>query len=148
MIDYKKRLVELDEIFNYLSEEDLNKIPEKIRNAIKENKDKEYFWEYDETKPLKEQAVNRDTIALLSYINMEYLLNEEQKKLMQQIHEMNEKKLEDNIELKYDIENLFKENKMHQEEIKAEATQQIIIPSNLNMFQKIFNKIKEFFRKS
>lgn len=79
MVDYNKRLVEVDEVLNYLSDEDLEKIPEEIRNLIKENKDKDYVWQYDETKPLKEQGLNRDTIAFLSYLNMEYLLNEEQK---------------------------------------------------------------------
>ena len=77
MIDYNKRLVEVDEILNYLAQDDLMKIPEKVRNAIKENKDKEYFWKYDESKALKDQEVSRDTIAFLSYLNMEYLLNEE-----------------------------------------------------------------------
>ena len=31
MVDYNKRLVEVDEILNYLSEEDLLKIPEDLR---------------------------------------------------------------------------------------------------------------------
>ena len=95
MIDYNKRLVEVDEVLKYLSEEDLSKIPKDIRQLIKDNKDKEYEWEYDDTKPLKDQNLNRDTIAFLSYLNMEYLLNEEQKQLMQEIHEYNEKKLEE-----------------------------------------------------
>ena len=79
MIDYNKRLVEVDEILNYLSEEDFLKIPEDVRNTIKENMDKQYVWKYDETKNLKEQNLNRDTIIILSYLNMEYLLNDEQK---------------------------------------------------------------------
>ena len=53
MIDYNKRLVEVDEILNYLSEEDFLKIPEDVRNTIKENMDKQYVWKYDETKNLK-----------------------------------------------------------------------------------------------
>ena len=47
---------------------------------------------FDETKELKDQNLSRDTIIILSHLNMEYLLNEEQKKLMEQIHEFNEKK--------------------------------------------------------
>ena len=50
MIDYAKRLVEVDEVLSYLSEENLNKIPEEVRNIIKENKDKDYTWKFDETK--------------------------------------------------------------------------------------------------
>ena len=33
MIDYAKRLVEVDEVLSYLSEENLNKIPEEVRNT-------------------------------------------------------------------------------------------------------------------
>ena len=63
MSDYNKRLVEVDEVLKYLSKEDLEKIPEDIRKLIKENKDINYIWHYDETKSLKEQWLNRDTIA-------------------------------------------------------------------------------------
>ena len=74
MIDYNKRLVEVNEILNFLSEDDLLKIPEDVRNTIKENMDKQYVWKYDVSKELKEQNLSRDTIILLSYLNMEYLL--------------------------------------------------------------------------
>ena len=67
MIDYEKRLVEVDEVLKYLSRENLNKIPEEIRNLIKENKDKNYTWKFDETKQLKDQGLSRDTIIILSY---------------------------------------------------------------------------------
>ena len=89
-MDYKRRLVEVDEILNHLSEEYLLKIPREIRELIKMNKDQHYNWKYDETKELKDQDVSRDTIAILSYLNMEYLMNDEQKKLMQEIHILNE----------------------------------------------------------
>ena len=71
MIDYNKRLVEVDEILKYLSNEDLVKIPEDVRQAIKDNKDKEYIWKYDISKELKDQGLCKDTIILLSYLNME-----------------------------------------------------------------------------
>ena len=89
-----KCLVQLDEILTYLSEEDINKIPNEIRQNIKNKKDTNYIWNYDTTKSLIEQKIDRKTIAMLSYLNMEYLLSEEQKKLMEQIHELNEKKAE------------------------------------------------------
>lgn len=142
MIDYNKRLVEVDEILNYLSEEDLMKIPEEVRMAIKENKDTEYLWHYDESKPLKEQNVSRDTIAFLSYLNMEYLLNEKQKEFMQQIHELNDKKLEEAKLEKYGVEDLFKRNKTQQEEIEQELS---LVEYKENFFTKVISKIKNFF---
>ena len=147
MVDYNKRLVEVDEILNYLSEEDLLKIPEEVRNTIKENKDKEYFWKYDETKPLKEQDVSRDTIAFLSYLNMEYLLNEKQKEFMQQLHELNEKKLEEAKAEKYGVEDIFKRNKTQQEETEEiEQEQELsLVEYKESFFTKVISKIKNFF---
>ena len=148
MVDYNKRLVEVDEVLNYLSDEDLEKIPEEIRNLIKENKDKDYVWQYDETKPLKEQGLNRDTIAFLSYLNMEYLLNEEQKKLMEQIHKYNEEKAEAEKQNKYSTQDLFKDNKEIKSQIteNTKNTQMIVVKENF--FTRIINKIKSLFIKN
>lgn len=92
MDQLRKRLVEVDEILSFMSDEDLNKIPVEVRALIRENKDTKYNWKYDETKELKDQDVARDTIVILSYLNSEYLLDKEQKKLMEQIYQFNEKK--------------------------------------------------------
>lgn len=148
MVDYNKRLVEVDEVLNYLSDEDLEKIPEEIRNLIKENKDKDYVWQYDETKPLKEQGLNRDTIAFLSYLNMEYLLNEEQKKLMEQIHKFNEEKAEAEKQNKYSTQDLFKDKKEIKSQIteNTKNTQMIVVKENF--FTRIINKIKSLFIKN
>ena len=147
MVDYDKRLVEVDEILNYLSEEDLAKIPEDIRQVIKENKDKDYIWEYDETKTLKEQDVSRDTIAFLSYLNMEYLLNEKQKQYMQELHKLNEKKLEEAKAEKYNVDDLFKRNASQQNEQKETENkqEQALVEYKESLFTKLINKIKNFF---
>ncbi len=91
MIDYSKRLVEVDEILKYLSKSNYDKIPKEIKEVIVKNKDKEYKWKYDKTRKLKDQDIPNDTIAILSYINMEYLLNNEQKEFVKKLHERKEK---------------------------------------------------------
>ena len=48
-MEYKKCLVELDEVLKHLSKEDLKKIPIHILKAIKEKKDTKYVWKYNET---------------------------------------------------------------------------------------------------
>ena len=146
MIDYDKRLVEVDEILNYLSKEELLKIPEEIRQLIKSNKDKGYVWKYDETKELKDQELSRDTIAFLSYLNMEYLLNKEQKQLMQQIHQFNEKKLEEKKKKQYNSHYLFKA-KQNVIEDTLYIPQNELIVYKKNIFSEILNKIKNFFNK-
>jgi len=147
MVDYNKRLVEVDEVLQYLSDEDLLKIPEEVRQAIKENKDKEYIWKFDEAKELKDQNLSRDTIIILSYLNMEYLLDEEQKKLMQQIHDLNDRKLEEAKAKEYSTEDLFKRKRMKQEEQKEieQVQEQSLIEYKESFFTRLVNKIKNFF---
>jgi hypothetical protein len=92
-------LVEVDSVLCRLDPKELKKIPLEVRDAINESKSLEYVWAYDETKPLLEQNLRRESIALLSYLNMTYLLDEEQRKLMDEIHIVNEyKKEQNNIE--------------------------------------------------
>lgn len=142
MIEYNKRLVEVDEILKHLSQENYNKIPEEIKVAIAENKDKEYKWIYDDTKKLKEQDVSDDTIAILSYINMEYLLNEEQKKFVDSLHEQNEKKTTNNTNYNVDIF-YNKSNKM------TNVCQELVVEKNKqNFWEKLNNFIRKLFGKN
>ena len=120
-MEYSKCLVQVDEILNYLNPEELKKIPENVRKTIKDDKDKNYEWKYDEGKKLEEQNLNRKSIAILSYLNMEYLLNDEQRKLMEQIHRVNEQKQEEEKRKQYNPENIF-ENKSN---IKEDKTVQV-----------------------
>ena len=110
---YEKCLVQLDEILKYLSDENLQKIPNEIKESIKSEKDKNYIWKYDESKALNEQNLDRKTIVILSYLNMEYLLNTKQKEFIKRIHDLNEEKLEKEKvkQEKYNTNNLFKNNK-------------------------------------
>ena len=141
MVDYNKRLVEVDEVLSYLSEEELLKIPEDVRQVIKDNKDKEYIWKYDISKELKDQGLSKDTIIILSYLNMEYLLNQEQKQFMQELHIFNEKKLEKEKAKQYNPDDIFK-NKNIEETAKKE--EKSLIAYKQNLFTKIINRIKNF----
>lgn len=142
-MEYTKCLVELDEMLYNLSNEDLKKIPEDIRYSIKQQKDKTYTWKYDKSKKLKEQELDRKTIAMLSYLNMEYLLSEEQKALMKEFHQNNEEIVEKNKKEKYKSEDIFKKDNKAQEkeevalvEIKEEKWYKRI----LTFFRRIFRK--------
>ena len=142
MIEYNKRLVEVDEILKHLSQIDYNRIPKEIKEAIVDNKDKEYKWQYDATKKLKEQDIPDDTIAILSYINMQYLLNEEQKKFVESLHELNEKN--DIINTNYNIDEFYnKRNKT------TNVSQELVVKKNKqNFWQKLNNFIRKVFSKN
>lgn len=142
-MEYEKCLVEVDEVLNHLSKKDLNKIPEDILKGIRENKDKEYIWKYDEEKKLQEQKFGRNTIAILSYINMEFLLSKEQKEIMKKFHELNEQNLQNELQEKYDIKDLF--NNKTNNTIQNERAIAKIEEDN-KWYNKIFSFIKRLFK--
>ena len=145
MIDYNKRLVEVSTILNHLNKSDYDKIPKEIIETIERNKDIEYVWNYDETKDLKNQNVSKDTIAILSYINMQYLLNEEQKIAVQEIFNENQKKIENIKKEKYNADNLFKNKRNEKNEVKKE-TQALVAYKERNFIEKLFDKIKSILK--
>lgn len=144
-MEYEKCLVEVDEVLNHLSKEELNKIPEDVLKGIKKHKDKEYMWKYDESKRLEEQRFDRNTIVILSYINMEYLLSKEQKDLMEKIHELNEQNFANEIQEKYDSKDLFKnKNKTN---INVENENAIAKLENNKWYNKIFSFINRLLKR-
>ena len=99
MIYYNKRFVEVDEIIKNMPREEFNKIPKDLISIIKKNKDAKYIWKYDKRKKISKQKLHKDTIAILAYINTEFILEDEKKVLMRNIHYFNEiknKKLKKN----------------------------------------------------
>ena len=108
MIDYKKRFVEVDEIIKYLPKKEFSKIPNELIDLIRKNKDSKYIWKYDNNKKLEEQNIHKDAIAILSYINMKYILEDNQKMLMKNLHDYNEMKSEKLKREKFNPEAIFK----------------------------------------
>ena len=144
MIDVNKRLVEVNEVLLQLSYEELSKIPEEIILNIRNKMDKNYEWKYNKEKGLSEQGLSKDTIAILSYINLEYLLNEEQKKLMNEIYKNNEIKFQKELQEKYNSDNIFK-NK--QESKVIENTNLPVEIKKETFFSKLILFIKNLFKK-
>ena len=110
MEEVNKRFVEVYEILKQMPTESVMKIPEDIRNYIRDNRDEEYIWNYDKTKDFKNQNINEDTLVMLAYLNTEYMLDEKQKKLMKQIYKINQQKLEKEKGEKYNPDSLFKKS--------------------------------------
>ncbi len=90
MKKYEDRLVELDEIIKNLPKNEFDAIPKEIIRIIRDNKNPNYVWKYVKGKSLQEQNLHRDTIILLSFINTEFILKNDQKDLMEKIHKFND----------------------------------------------------------
>ncbi len=138
MNDLNKRLVEVEYILKKLDDEYIKKIPQEIWDYIEDNKDKDYVFNYDESKTLGEQKLSIDTISILTYINIEYLLEEEQKKEMIEFLRKDEMIAEQEKAKLYNPDDIFKNRK----ESKSQEISVVEV-----RIEKWYEKLFSFFRK-
>ena len=142
MENLNKRLVEVEYILKKLDDEYIKKIPQEIWDYIEQNKDKDYIFNYDENKSLVEQNLSIDTISILTYINTEYLLDEEQKKEMIEFLRKDEMIAEQEKAILYNPDDIFKNRKESKQqeaslvEVKIEKWYEKVFAFFKNMFKK------------
>lgn len=137
MSNFTKSLVEAEVLLNQLEPKYKNKIPNSFWKYVQENKDKNYQFYIDFSKTLENQYIMSDTVAILTYVNIEYLLNEEQKKFFKQMLIKNEEIAESKKKEKYSID-IFNEKQK-----KLNTNLPIKISEKWHI--RIINKIKKFF---
>ena len=137
---------EVDEILNLTDEKLVNKISKKVRDFIKKEKDKDYKLNIDSSKPLYEQNLLKETIALLTLIELNYWCESEEEKqeILKELSE-NDRKKEEGLRKKYNPDNLFKK----EEKIKVEQfeTTAMVEYKEKSIIRKILDKIKSFFKR-
>ena len=137
----KKVLTEVYEILKHLSSENFKKIPSNVINLIKENMDKNYIFKYDISKSLQNQNISRDAVAVLSYINMEYLLNDRQREFIENLHRQNEEDLEQQKRETYNSYTLFINKTINKDTALVEYTRE-------KWYKRFINKILNIFKKN
>ncbi len=151
LLDTMIAYAEIDTLLDLLEDEYRERIPEKVRNFFKEEKIKDYEFEIDINKPLTEQVVRRETIALLAILNINYWCDTEEEK-QQWLNELdkNEKEKQELLE-KYNPDNLFKNRTkvVNETTINEEKTEnmQLVEYKNKNIIQKILDKIFKFLKR-
>lgn len=139
---------EVYEILNLLEDEYKNRVPEKVIEFFERERDEKYNPIIEIGVPLDKQNLKRETMVLLAILNMNYWCdNEDEKQEMLNSFNENEasKKLkEKELAEKYNPDNLFKKNEIH-EVIEEVAMVEYKEP---NFIQKIISKIKSLFRRS
>lgn len=129
----RKALAEVYEVIIMLKNEDFNKVPKEIVEAIKLNKDNEY--EVDFQKLVRDEMLP-DTRQILSAIYTYYLADKEEKKVIFELINIRKQ-----TRVKYPI--FEKSNKIEENS----NIQDIIVIKKQNFFARIFEKIKNIFRR-
>ena len=145
-LETKQAYSEVNKILELLGNSYSDKIPSKIKEALKKEEDTEYVL--DINKSIKERKLKREAIAIISALNLQYwCINEEEKQRLKNIYYENGVKYQEELNEKYNTDNLFKNNnkKTIVENIEEK---EMVVYSELPFFKKIFAKIKKFFIKS
>ena len=142
---YLKAFVELNEIINHLNTNSKNKIPKKTLEAIKNSKDKNYQFKYDNTQSLSKQKLLPETISLLSIIYSDYLCSEEERKKWGEYDNFTLQKQEELKQKKYNNNNLFQKQNNNTNIVVLDEKKQLQVDSLKK--QSFWSKIKKFLMK-
>ena len=135
-------------ILSYMEQTYVDMIPKKLLELFNEKKDKNYQPNINPNVSLKEQNLQRKTLALLAMLNLNYWCKEEkQKKEMIKKYFENDEKKEIEMRKIYNVDNLFKKqnNIKQRDNIRQDATE-LIVYKEQNIFKKILKKIMKFLK--
>lgn len=143
---------EVIEILKYTNREDVNKIPsEKIllwKNNMKEN----HEFSINEEKPLSEQNISKETRAILANIFKDFWATDYQKERIEAKEKYDLNQIERERQEKYNTDNLFKNKNdyFNFKNIESNISTEISMTEykEKNFIQRLFDKIKNLFRKN
>ena len=137
---------EIYEILKIFPKELVDRIPKYKLDYIKQNMDESY--EYNITKETFDGKTMLDeTAAILAILFRDYLSTVKQKNKIINYHNTQREKIVNEIKEKYDPENVFKQRRIEQEKIDEKKENLSVVEYKENIFKKLFNKIKEIFKR-
>lgn len=144
---YPKAYKETYEILKYLPKEDQEKIPREMINMLKINMDKEYEYSLDKSKPFEEQKMLKETREILAIFYKDYWATPERQKIIQEKIENDIKKAEELKKEKYNPNNIFQNRREIKRKEDDDRIPQSLIESNNKWYIKIFDFIKNVFKR-
>lgn len=142
MEELSQRLVEVECVLNKMNEQNIKKIPQEFWEFLNKNKDINYNFKYDDSKCITENNLHIDTISLLTYINMNFLLDDEAKKEMISLLNEDEIIAEEQRRKQYNPDSIFK-NRIDKH-IEQTSENVNMIEYKESVFQKIISKLRNF----
>ena len=139
---YKKSLSEVYEILKLMPESILNKIPQKLKDIIKNERDIEYKIIVKE--PLIIEDFQYETIVLLGMIYRDFLCDENEKNILKQREIDLANQYDEEIRKMYNPDDLF--NRRKKANIGKSESLPIKVEEDRKWFKKIFELVKGVFK--
>ena len=140
MENLSQRLIEVEYVLNRMNEQNIKKVPKKFWDFINENKD----FKYDDSKSILENSLHLDSIAILTYININFLLDSKSKKEMIKLLKEDELIAEEEKRKRYNPDTIFKDKEKN---IEQPINSMKMIEYKESILKKIILKIKKFLDK-
>lgn len=139
-------VAEINEILQYLSIDQVNKIPFKLRNIFTLVSPANYVPHIDPNKSILEQNISSKTKDILVLFYRNYWSNSDARTDIDKVLIDNERKYQMELSQKYNIDNMFSSsNNANIFPNDNENQNNKLIVKKESFFTKIINKIKSFF---
>ena len=160
MSDYSIAMQESYKIIERMGKQYISLIPVDVIEKIDSIRNKNYKFEYDENKTLEEQNIQKETLDILSYLNLMYWCTPEEKEELLKIYKKNMQKEEEAKRIQYNPDKIFENTKTNENTsktnensektnengTKTNETSLVVQEENQSFWKKIINKIKKFFK--
>lgn len=139
---YSKAYTEVLEILKHIPKDEYDRIPKSEIQFYENNCDKNYKFIYNESVSLKNQEISREANAVIIAIYMNYLADEKQKIIIDEVLKQNAVNAEKEKSKKYNSNNIFNNQINENSNLPMEVDKK-----KENIFVKFFNKLKQLFLK-
>jgi len=143
---YAQAYTEVLEILKLLPKYQYNKIPKKEIKFYEENRDVNYDFKIDKTKPIENQQISRKASAIICTIFRDFFATESQKEKMKKILQINEQIKEKEAKQKYNPNELFKSKTYTDNKSIENQEVSLIKPEKISLFKRIMLKIIRAFK--
>jgi len=140
---------EVDAILDMLETEAVEKIPLKVREFFKNEKDKNYIPKISEDfSEIENMELMRETICLLTILDINYWCEtEEEKQFVLNKLKENDRIKEEELRERYNPDNIFKRKDKENENINTENVA-LIEYKESNLIKRLLKKLINIFRKN
>lgn len=138
-INTRQAYSEVDEFLGLISNEHKNKIPKKLREFFREEKDTNYIKGINPNVPIKNQKLKEETLGIIALLNLQYWCEDEnEKKRLKEVYAKNEKRYQEYLQVQFNPNEIFKKKEPTQESLS-------IVEYKESIIKKLVNKIKNIF---